>query len=420
MSSFTTGWRQVLACFLLLAATGMIASTYSIVAVPLAEEFQPSRMVLMLTMTVLAGTCAVLSPFLGTLLDRLSLRHMMLIGSFFLAAGYTAISFATNFMQILVIFGVLIAPANILIGPVAITVLLSRWFVKRRGRAIGLAIAGISAGGFLFPMIIQGLLDSNEWRDAMRLLSVVLLVWTIPAVLLVVNDPAERGLNPDGDAQPPADASDVNIAALPARAILGDPTFWLIAATVAIVTSGLKGMITNLAPLAIDNGIDATTAATLISVYAACGFVAKFLFASLSDRLGPKPIMITSLAGFSAGMACLTQASGGYAVIALGVGMMGLFGGLMVPVESYIAPRVFGARGVGRALGMLTATILLALLSTPPLFGLIFDLTGSYRGIFWTFSGLSLVAILWVPLIRTHPRAVAGTGGVAAATAPAE
>jgi predicted MFS family arabinose efflux permease len=76
----------------------------------------------------------------------------------------------------------------------------------------------------------------------------------------------------------------------------------------------------------------------------------------------------------------------------------------MVPIESFIAPRVFGQRAVGRAMGLLSGVILIALLMTPPLFGLISDLTGSYSGIYWAFSGLALVALLWVPAIRLHPR----------------
>lgn len=404
-ASFAVGWRQVGICLMLLAASGMIAATYSIVAVPLAEEYQPSRTVLMLSMTVLSGTCALLSPLLGTLMDRVSLRKLMVGGGLFLASGYLAISMTTSFSQVLAIFGLLIAPANVLIGPVAITVLLSRWFARRRGRAIGIAIAGISVGGFFFPMIIQGLLDAHQWRQALQFLSLVLLIWTVPAALLVVNRPTDRGLFPDGDTAPPEQArEEMEKAPISARQILGDPAFWMLAATVSIVTAGMKGMITNLAPLAIDSGVEASDAALLISVYAACSFIAKMNFAALSDRLGPRILMFIALAGFAVGMASLTLASGGYMVIALGVALTGLFGGLMVPIESYVAPRIFGQRAVGRAMGLLAGTILIAMLATPPLFGLIFDLTGSYKGIFWTFAGIALAALFWLPGIRLHPR----------------
>jgi MFS family permease len=403
--SFAIGWRQVGICFLLLSAAGMIASTYSIVAVPLAKEFEPSRMVLMLAMTVYSAASAVLMPLLGNLMDRVSVKQLMVVGGLILATGYAAISLATTFMQVLVIFGLLIAPANVLIGPLAVTVLLSRWFADLRGRAIGIAIAGIAAGGFVFPMIIQGLLDAYQWREALRMLALILAIWTVPAALLVIDHPSDRGLNPDGAAVP-SDLARAEIAKAPisAREILTDPAFWMIAATVAIVTAGMKGMVTNLAPLAIDTGIAPTAAATLISVYAGCGFIAKLAFAALADKVGPRALMFLALGGFALGIAMLTQASLGYGVIALGVGCIGLFGGMMVPAESFLAPRVFGQRAVGRAMGLLSGTILIALLATPPLFGLIFDLTGSYTAIFWTFSGLAVAGLLWLPLIRLHPR----------------
>jgi MFS family permease len=404
-ASFAVGWRQVGVCFVLLAAAGMVAATYSIIAVPLATEFHPIRAVLMLSMTVLSGTCALLSPLFGLLMDRVSLRKLMVAGGISLATGYFSISLTTSFSQVLLIFGIFIAPASVLLGPVATTVLLARWFALRRGRAVGIAIAGISAGGFLFPMIIQGLLNTHQWREALQLLGLVLLVWTVPVALLVVNRPADRGLFIDGESAPPEQArAELNKPTISVRQILSDPAFWTLALTVSVVTAGMKGMVTNLAPLAIDTGIKARDAAMLVSIYSGCSFIAKMSFAALADRLGPRPLMFIALGGFACGMVCLTQAALGFTVIAIGVGITGLLGGFMVPIESYLAPRIFGQRAVGRATGLLAGTILIAMLSTPPLFGLIFDLFGSYRGIFWTFAGIALLALLWLPRIRLHAR----------------
>lgn len=402
---FGVGWRQVAICFILLAAVGMVASTYSLIAVPLYREFEPSRMVLMLSMTVMAAASAVLMPVLGSLMDQFSVRKLMMLGGICLAGGYFAISLTSSFNQVLVIFAVLMALANVLIGPLAATVLLSRWFERKRGRAIGLAIAGIAAGGFVFPMIIQGLLDSHEWREALRLLALIVAVLTIPAAVLVVDRPEDRGLHPDG-APGPSEHSRGEMTRTPisARAILTDPAFWMIAVAVAIVTSGMKGMITNLAPLALDAGIEASDAAFLISIYAGCGFISKMVFASISDRVGPRPLMFASLGGFAIGIICLTQTHLGYGMIALGVGVIGLFGGMMVPTESYLATRVFGRQAIGRAMGLLSGTILVALLSTPPLFGFIFDVTGSYKAIFWAFGGLALAALFMIPFLRLHPK----------------
>jgi predicted MFS family arabinose efflux permease len=406
IAKFALGWRQVGACFLLLMADAFITSAYSVVAVPLGQEFHPSRMVLMLSMTVLAGVSAVLAPPLGSLMDRISVRAMMLFGTFLLAAGYAALSFVTSFTQVLVIFGAFAAPANILIGPVAATVLLSRWFVVRRGTAIGLTIAGIAMGSIVYPPILQWLLDHYEWRSAFRLFALILLICTAPAAALVINRPADRGLHPDGAKIDPSivrveeEAPQVSVGA-----ILSDPAFWLAAAIFSIVLSGMAGMITNLAPVAIDQGIKPKDAALLISVYGACGFIAKMCFAAVADRLSPRTLMFISLTGFASGMACLTQAAAGYWMIALGVGLIGLFGGFMVPLQSLLVPRIFGQRVVGRAMGLISMVMLVALLTTPPLFGRIFDVTGSYTAIFITFVALALGAmVLCVPYIRLHPR----------------
>jgi MFS family permease len=115
-------------------------------------------------------------------------------------------------------------------------------------------------------------------------------------------------------------------------------------------------------------------------------------------------LMFASLGGVALGMACLAQTGSGYWTIAIGIGIVGMFGGLMVPIESYLAPRIFGQRAVGKAMGLLAGTILLTLLISPPLFGYIFDLTGSFAGMFWTYCGMALVALLWVPWIRLTAR----------------
>jgi predicted MFS family arabinose efflux permease len=404
---FAIGWRQVASSFILLAAIAMITSSYSIVAVPLAREFQPSRMVLMLAITVVSAVSALLAPVLGSVMDRVSLRRLMLAGSLLLGSGYAALSYAGSFNQILIIFGVLIAPANVLLGPVAVTVLLSRWFAKRRGRAIGIAIAGISMGGVLFPPLIQWLLDSYEWREALRVFAVLLLLLIVPAAALVVNAPAEKGLHPDGAAIDP-EATKPKHQGKPVSAvtILKDPAFWMISLLFAIVLSGMKGVVTNLAPLAIDEGIDASAAALLISVFSACGFVSKLSFAAVADMLPPRMLALLAFAGFAVGMACLSQASAGYWAIATGVGLAGLFGGLVVPLKSLLAPRVFGQGVVGRAMGLLSTVSLCVSLATPPLFGLMFDLTGSYSMICMIFAALTLAAMLAIPYIRMQPREV--------------
>ena len=76
-SGFAVGWRQVASCFILLGCIAMITSAYGVVAGPLGEEFGPSRMVLMLGITVVSVTSGLIAPPLGSLMDRFSMRKIM-------------------------------------------------------------------------------------------------------------------------------------------------------------------------------------------------------------------------------------------------------------------------------------------------------------------------------------------------------
>lgn len=399
--SFAIGWRQIASAFVLLACVATITTSYSVIAVPLAAEFKPSRAVLLLAMTVISGVSAILAPLLGTLMDKTSLRRLMMAGAALLAGGFAALSFAQSFTQVLIVYGVLIAPANVLMGPVAVTVLLSRWFSARRGMALGVAIAGVSMGSILFPPIVQAFLEHFPWREALRLFALVIFALAFLASALVVNRPTDRGLQPDGAPVDP-EAAATERPPLSVWKIVSDPSFWLIFMMVGVVTSGMKAMITNLALLGNAQGFSPTAAAWLISVYGGCGLCAKLGFAAIADRINLRYLAVMSLLGFATGMLMLSQVDFGYAFVAAGVGIVGMFGGLMVPLESMLGARVFGRDAVGRAVGLLSMALLFLLLLSPPLFGKIFDLTGSYTAAFYLFGALAVAATLIVPFVRLH------------------
>lgn len=398
--SFAVGWRQVGASMVIMACAAMVASTYGIIAVPLAREFHPSRMVLMLAMTIMTLVSALIAPFLGNLMDKVSLRRIIGVGIALLVGGYLALSFVNSFVQVLVVCGVFFAGANVLAGPIAATVLLTRWFDRRRGRALGIAISGIAGGTIFFPPLIQFLLDTFAWRDGLRVLALVLLALTGPALMLLVNRPADRGLHPDGaESAPPTAEARGEGPPQSTAAILADPAFWLLTAVITTVLAGMMGMVTNVVPMAVDLGVAPQAAALIVSVYAATGFVAKLLFAALADRLNPRILMFAVLALFGTGMACLAQAAHGYAMILVGSGLIGI-GGMTIPLQSFLVPRLFGTEVVGRVSGLMSFVMLTALLIMPPLFGLIYDRTGSYTAIFLVFAALSLLVMLLVPHIR--------------------
>ena len=403
--TYSLGWRQVWLSLILLACGSISTVTYGIIAVPLMAEFHPSRAVLMMAMSVVSVSIAILAPPLGTLLDRVSLRAAILSGCVMLCMGYVALSYTTAFWQVLVIYGVFMAPSQLTVGMMSMTVLISRWFSATRGRALGIAVAGVSIGGFIFPVLAQMLLDNFDWRTSMRLFALILAIVTFPTAMLIVNRPADVGMHPDGADEEPehADADAFEATGLTSRQILADPTFWIIAIILSVFFSAMRGVVTNIAPMAADEGIDATQVAWLVSAFSIAGLIAKLGYAWIADRADPRRLLAVIMVIGTLAHVCLIFAEQGLPAIAVGAVLIGLSGGTLLPMQGYLVPRIFGRAVVGKVSGLLGLTMFVFNGFSPPLFGLIHDIFGNYDAVYIGYAVMTLAMVVLLPFMRVDP-----------------
>ena len=393
------GWYLAIVAFLLLmVSNGAIMYSYSVVAVPLGLEFEASRVTMMLGVTVMTIAGGIMSPLFGSLIDRWSLRSMMLIGVFGMSCGYFLLSFTTASWQVPLIYGALMMLGLNLLGPLTTSTLLARWFSHKRGMVLGLAAIGTSVGGFVFPPVIQWLIDAYEWRDALRILALGCLILTIPAVMLVVNSPKDRGLGADGVALD-ADAPLVLPEAITFKSLLADRNFWLIALVMSLLFSAYTGVLSNLVPLALNKGLSAEQGAFLISILAVAGIAGKIGFGTIADRVDLR-------LGYAASIVCVIIAlllfatTSSFSTFMLASGFMGFATGGMLPVWGAILAILFGAANYGRVMGMMSPVIMPLTLVGAPLAGYIFDVTGGYAPAFVLFAGGLVLALIALPFIR--------------------
>jgi MFS family permease len=407
------GWRQVLISLINQAvASGSIIVAFSVVAVALQKEFQPSRAALMLTVTIQYITTHLVHPYIGTLMDRYSIRKITFIGAAAIVAGYVALSYAASMIQVYAIYGTLFAVGAAMMSTLAYAALLSRWFVRQRARAMGITTMGMSFGGFLFPPLLHYLIEDFGWRTAMRLFSVVLAVTILPLIAwLTVDRPSDIGLYPDGDAVPPPAAETKTAATaekLPTMTFLRDINFWVITIVIGLVLAGAGGVLANLAPLAISKGFTVAQGAFAISCFSMGSFASKILYAWLGDRLRARTGLATGLFIFVLSSFAFVHPVTP-AVLLAAAFLQGLAVGTMLPLWSYLTAQVFGQAHVGRVFGYVTAFAAPFLISFPPFLGWMFDRTGAYDDGFYLYIGLALAAALLVPRYR------AGTAAQAAA-----
>lgn len=415
MRTIHSGWWQVAVALIIQAiSAASIFTVYSVVAAPLKAEFQPSHMVLMLGLTITSLVSGLLSPPLGTAVDRFSVRKLMMLGSVLLSSGFFLLSLAASMTQVVIIYGIFMSTAVVLLGPIACSALLSRWFTHKRGLAMGLASSGGAVGGLILPPLLQALIGQVDWRIALQIFSVLIFVATFPLIFFIVRDyPRQAADNTAADSTQPATAASAtsasSIAKLPAlttKQILSDPTFWLISLMLGTIFCGPMGLVSNMLPFASTKGIDATQGALLLSVMSGAGFASKLIWSSVIDNLNLRVALaiILSVLGLSILGAVYANS---FIFLLVAIIACGISSGGAVPIWSLVLARVYGPPRLGQVMGIMTFVIIPFTLFSPPIFGRVFDVTGSYNNALLGYLGLIIFALLWLTRLQLVSSAAA-------------
>jgi sugar phosphate permease len=396
------GWWQVAVAMVIQAVSAAsIFTAYSLVVAPLKVEFEPSNMFLMLGITAVSLVSGLLSPPIGAAIDRISVRWLMLSGSGLIALGFLLLSISTAMIQVIIIYGVFMSVGSVLLGPIAASALLARWFSRRRGLALGLASSGAAIGGLLLPPLLQALIDGFEWRMSLRIYSCIIFLLTGPMIILLVRDrPSDWGPQVESERESAASLRQQAPAQkLSTASILRDSNFWLISLMLGTVFCGAMGVVSNLIQFVSDKGISASEGAVLLSIFSGANFAGKLLCAGIIDRVNLRLAMAVMLGVLGAGMFGFLQAEG-YGVLVISSIICGVSGGAAVPIWGVILARVYGPDQIGKMMGAMSFVIMPFTLLSPPIFGWVFDQSGSYDNAFIGY--LVLLAFAMMLLAQLH------------------
>jgi len=248
---FFYGWWVVLtaAIGLLLGYAPIFVFSFGVFVKSLVKEFHSNRTQISLAFTLANVMFSVSSPLAGRLVDRFGVRRVMLPGT--LIFGFLLISFkfiSTSLWQLYVIFLAL----GLIGGTAQVPYIkvVSNWFDRRRGLALGLTMAGVATGAIVMPPIAQRLISVLGWRSAYATLSVLGLVVAIPMVALFLKDsPKEKGLLPDGGVDFLAQSEErPEKQGLTWSAARSSSTFWLMVCGFSLVGASVHACVIHLVP----------------------------------------------------------------------------------------------------------------------------------------------------------------------------
>jgi MFS family permease len=396
MAARFLGWRMVgVAFFIDFVAVGFFFYSYGVFFTAIEQEFGGSRLGVSLGLTVTAAVGAVLAPLIGHALDRYPLKRVIAAGAISMALGFLALSQVRTPLEFYLALGAFIGFGASAMGGLATAKLVTNWFSRRRGTALGIAATGISASGVVMPFVTATLIEHYGWREGFMVYGAFTALVVVPLVLrLVISSPEEVGLRPDGRPPPatrPTAVPEPVVPLAPPGPILAERNFWALVAVVALLFCCQSATLTHMVPRVTDTGVPLQVASLMLSLTAFLGIAGKLSFGWLVDRwTARRAIWFTIGCQVLGQIAMLQQQS--LALFAVGAALFGYGMGGVVPMQGALVAKVFGRARFGKALGAMRPAMFPIQILGVPLAGAIYDATGSYTPAFLLFIVLYLLA----------------------------
>lgn len=398
ISTVLSRWRgyswlvAFLALFVVTTSNGMINSGLTVFDESLLKEFGCSIAELKTrdSITFLGGSLLVLGA--GWLVDRFGFKPFLLIGMALLSTTYLLYSHAQSLVQ-LYLLHLLFAMVIALAGNMTAIVTAATWMPKRRGLAVGMAIAGTSVGGMLIPPLANALNTRFGWRSAMRMESLWPVMLLIVLAVLLRNRPKRRTSIGDGTTP---EASGTN-EGMVFRNVVRQPQFYQVALAGALTYFAVLALFSHLFLYMRSLDYEPARASLGLSTLALSALVGKLASGWISDRVNPYHLLQLQMFTMLAGLLGVTLAPGAvWPFLAL----TGLGWGSLHTLYNYILITLFGLRDAGKINGSVSVAEAAGGGLGIFLTGVAHDAAGGYFAAFGMVCGVMFVSSLLTLRLR--------------------
>jgi MFS family permease len=363
----------------------------------------------------------------GWIIDRFGPRRLMIAG--ILMAGAALIGLSTvRSLGAFYVFYLFNAMGYMCGGPLPNQVLLSRWFDRNRGKAMGFAYVGIGAGGAAVPLLSHWLTEAMGWHSALRTLGIGIIAVALPMAFFVKDSPGREtprasAAGPASDLAvrssafrrgvgsgktPPKGGTTSTPEAAPLREVLKSSRFYLLAVASLCSIGAVGGTNQNLKLyLSLDRNYAQGEIAHILALVLASSMAGRLLMGWLADRYPRKYVMlliygIVAVAIPLLAFALTPQTVYVFAVL-FGIGLGGDY--MVVPL---IAGDLFGVRMLGRVLGIILAADGMAEAVAPMIVARMRDATNSYAAGFTLLIAIAAAGALAAALLPRAGKSASG------------
>jgi len=399
------GWWVVGSCFLVaLYVGGVIFYGFTAILEPIANEFGWSYAQISLAASLRGLEIGLLSPLLGILVDRWGPRKLIFSGAIIIGLGLMLLSRTTSlgmFYGAFILVGIGLSTCS---GTVLVTAV-ANWFQRKMSIATGIMMCGFGFSGLLVPVVVR-LIDIFDWRTAMVILGLGMLVVVLPLSLLVRHKPEQYGYLPDGEVSSSeipdegltsAQAAEEDFGA---KQALKSSTFWHIALALMCLAIIVSAVITHVMPYLSSIGIARATSSLMAGAIPLFSISGRLGFGWLGDKLDKRRVTAVGFAAMSLGLLFFGYAStvGAWLLLPFLI-LFGIGYGGSITMRATLLREYFGRSKFGTILGFAMGVMMLGGIIGAPLAGWVFDNWGSYQGIWLVLAGMAVIGLVLITTI---------------------
>jgi sugar phosphate permease len=400
------GWWIVLVITILFFIGG--AAPFAVVLKQLMAQFHTGRGEVSLSQSITSIAGGITGIFVGRILHRHSPRRFMLWGT--IISGFcTLLLSLAHSLLFLYVFFLIGGVAGAFSNAIAVFTVLSRWFTRKWGTAIGIAMAGGGIGSIIIQPLVGIIAQNYGWQATYLFAGSLVLAVNVPLILFVLKDrPESMGLLPDGD-KPGETAGLLNgkIVVQPSAKLtntdrnnplfiyLKNPSLWLMGISFAFVAIGSSAITTQEVSFLTDMHVSDPVAATARGITLGIGAISALASGWLADRLISRYVTILffflSMLGMLILIPAVSMSQIWPFVIIYGLGIGA--GGTLLPI---VTRDIFGAGDFSAMFGFVIVLLAVGNSVGAPLAGFMYDATGSYHRVFVIITAIYIVAMIGI------------------------
>jgi len=406
--SFYPGWRVLAACFFCAMLTiGGTLYIFQLFVLPVSEEFSLTRAQINYGYMALLLGMALWSPFAGRILDNYPARLIVPLGGICYATSFIILSQSSTLWIMLLTITTLVGIGICLAGGLAANAITSRWFLRRRGRALGIASVASSAGGFTMVPFITWLIESHSWRDALLYAGITVgMAIVLVGFFLIENEPSKELIAANDEFELGTSNTNANeeieSTTWTFSSLIKNKNFWLIMLGAGLLLASDQAILTSKYPLFIDAGLTPTQAASIISTMTFSAIIGKFLVGYLADYIDVRHLF-AMVALFHAALLLIFIEMPAYWILLSFASVFGAAVGGIYPVWSALTAANFGARNFGLVFGSMAPVMQSMALLFVYFVAFSFDKNGSYNFAFYCFVAAVFTGMILIYMVRKKP-----------------